>query len=165
MPARSWKNCGFRRGRKSSRRKEGGLRPPSDLQSRAMPASFGDETRRISRQTEGFKTFWIDRSGNHPDERFAELGGHHRQISLVFQGVLQGSRLCILLVMVDSYLRRSVVLCCAEKGGEAWQPNGPMATDWCESAATDAGREESLWDIRKMVSLSSEVCSRKPRRN
>lgn len=165
MPARSWKSCGFRRGQKSSRRKEGGLRPPSDLQSRAMPASFGDETMRISCESEGFKTFWIDRSGNHPDEGFAELGGHHRQILLVFQGVLQGLQLCILLVMVDSYLRRSVVLCCADKGGEAWQPNGLTATDWCESAAMVAGREESLWDTRKTVSRSSEVCSRKPRRN
>ena len=76
-----------------------------------MPASFEDETRRISCESEGFKTFWIDRSGNHPDNDFTELGGHHRPISLVFQGVLQGSQLCFLLVMVDSYLRRSVVLC------------------------------------------------------
>ena len=58
-----------------------------------MPASFEDKTRRISRESEGFKTFWIDRSGDHPDERFAELGGHHRQILLVFQGVLQGLQL------------------------------------------------------------------------
>ena len=58
-----------------------------------MPASFGDETRQISRETAGFKTFWIDRSGNHPDDGFAELGGHHRQILLVFQGVLQGLQL------------------------------------------------------------------------
>ena len=151
--------------RKSSRRKEGGLRPPSDLQSRAMPASFEDETRRISCESEGFKTFWIDRSGDHPDEGFSELGGHHRQIVLVFQGVLQGLQLRFLLVMADSYLRRSVVLCCAGKGGEAWQTNDPTATDWCESAVTAAGREESLWDTRKTASLFSEVCSQERKRN
>ena len=110
-----------------------------------MPASFEDKTKRISRQTEEFKTFWIDRSGNHPDNDFAELGGHHRQILLVFQGILQGLQLRFLLVMADSYLRRSVVLCCADKGGRS------MATKRPDGDGLVRKRSDGRWEGRIIV--------------
>ena len=80
-------------GREKSRRKEGGLRPPSDLQSRAMPASFEAQNAYLYGICKKYGTFWHPPFGWHPVGCFPQLGGYHRRISLVLRAFLQGSHI------------------------------------------------------------------------